>query len=200
MLNSIVEKTEVERDGHVSTGVVGIQYLMRCLTKYGRQDLAYKLATQETYPSWGYMAKRGATTIWELWNGDTAAPDMNSANHVMLLGDLVIWYYENLAGIKNAEGSTGFRHIEMKPCFPDGLGRVSATYRSVSGTIGSRWERDGDSLSWTVTIPANCSATLYLPVALHPDEPVQAEGIRGITSQEAYWQVELSSGTYHFGK
>ena len=200
VLNSIVEKTEVERAGHVSTGVVGIQYLMRCLTKYGRQDLAYKLATQETYPSWGYMAKRGATTIWELWNGDTAAPDMNSANHVMLLGDLVIWYYENLAGIKNAEGSTGFRHIEMKPCFPNGLGRVSATHRSVSGTIGSRWERDGDSLSWTVTIPANCSATLYLPVALHPEKPVLAEGIRGITSQETYWQVELSSGTYHFGK
>ena len=88
----------------------------------------------------------------------------------------------------------------MKPCFPDGLGRVSATYRSVSGIIGSRWERDGDSLSWTVTIPANCSATLYLPVALHPEKPVLAEGIRGITSQEAYWQVELSSGTYHFGK
>ena len=200
VLDSIVEKTEVERDGHVSTGVVGIQYLMRCLTKYGRQDLAYKLATQETYPSWGYMAKRGATTIWELWNGDTAAPDMNSANHVMLIGDLVIWYYENLAGIKNAEGSTGFRHIEMKPCFPDGLGRVSATYHSVSGIIGSQWERNGDSLSWTVTIPANCSATLYLPVALHPEKPVQAKGIRGITSQEAYWQVELSSGTYHFGK
>lgn len=200
VLDSIVEKTEVERDGHVSTGVVGIQYLMRCLTKYGRQDLAYKLATQETYPSWGYMAKRGATTIWELWNGDTAAPDMNSANHVMLIGDLVIWYYENLAGIKNAEGSTGFRHIEMKPCFPDGLGRVSATYHSVSGIIGSQWERNGDSLSWTVTIPANCSATLYLPVALHPEKPVQAKGIRGITPQEAYWQVELSSGTYHFGK
>ncbi len=200
VLDSIVEKNEVERDGHVSTGVVGTQYLMRCLTKYGRQDLAYKLATQDTYPSWGYMAKRGATTIWELWNGDTAAPDMNSANHVMLIGDLVIWYYENLAGIKNAEGSTGFRHIEMKPCFPDGLGRVSATYHSVSGIIGSQWERNGDSLSWTVTIPANCSATLYLPVALHPEKPVQAEGIRGITSQEAYWQVELSSGTYHFGK
>ncbi len=200
VLSSIVEKTEVERDGHISTGVVGIQYLMRCLTMYGRQDLAYRLAVQDTYPSWGYMAKKGATTIWELWNGDTASPDMNSANHVMLLGDLIIWYYENLAGIRNADGSGGFRHIEMKPCFPDGLGRVCASYRSVSGTIRSSWEREGDSLSWTVTVPANCTATLYIPVRLHPERPAPAEGMRDVAAFEEYWKVELASGTYHFGK
>ena len=73
---------------------------MRGLTEHGREDLAYKIVTNTDYPSWGYMIEKGATTIWELWNGDTAAPDMNSANHVMLLGDLLIWYYENLAGIK----------------------------------------------------------------------------------------------------
>ena len=74
---------------------------MRGLTEYGGLELAYKIVTNDTYPSWGYMIKKGATTIWELWNGDTANPAMNSRNHVMLLGDLLIWFYEDLAGIKN---------------------------------------------------------------------------------------------------
>ena len=108
VFDNIVQKTEVDFDGHVSTGVLGIQQLMRGLTEHGNIDLAYKIATNETYPSWGYMVNKGATTIWELWNGDTADPAMNSGNHVMLLGDLIIWYYEDLAGIKNAPGSVAF--------------------------------------------------------------------------------------------
>ena len=99
----------------MSTGVVGIQHLLRGLTEYGKADLAYTIATNDTYPSWGYMAKNGATTIWELWNGNTADPAMNSGNHVMLLGDLVIWLYEKLAGIKNAPSSIGFKKILMQP-------------------------------------------------------------------------------------
>ena len=86
---------DVYKRQHVSTGVLGIQHLMRGLTQYGNVDLAYKIATNDTYPSWGYMVRKGATTIWELWNGDTADPAMNSGNHVMLLGDLIIWYYED---------------------------------------------------------------------------------------------------------
>ena len=93
VFENIVNKTEVDFNGHVSTGVLGIQHLMRGLTEYGRVDLAYKILTNETYPSWGYMVRQGATTIWELWNGDTADPAMNSGNHVMLLGDLLLWKY-----------------------------------------------------------------------------------------------------------
>ena len=100
---NIIDKTVNEFDGHVSTGVVGIQQLMRTLTEYGRGDLALKLATNDTYPSWGYMVRNGVTTIWELWNGNTADPAMNSGNHVMLLGDLIIWEYEYLGGIRALE-------------------------------------------------------------------------------------------------
>lgn len=197
VFQNVVDKTEKDCKGHVSAGVVGIQHLMRGLTEYGRKDLAYKIVTNTDYPSWGYMIEKGATTIWELWNGDTAAPDMNSANHVMLLGDLLIWYYENLAGIKNAEESVGFRHIEMKPCFPDGLSYVKASYQSVSGEIASHWSRTGKEFSWEVTIPANCSATVYLPVALHPEKP---EAVRAHSIKRAgeYWVVELGSGDYRF--
>ena len=109
VFDNIVRKTEEDFGGHVSTGVLGIQHLMRGLTEYGRKDLAFKIVTNETYPSWGYMINKGATTIWELWNGDTADPAMNSANHVMLLGDLLIWYYEDLAGIKCADSAQAFK-------------------------------------------------------------------------------------------
>jgi alpha-L-rhamnosidase len=160
---NILDKTMNDFDGHVSTGVVGIQQLLRTLTHYGRTDLALHLATDTTYPSWGYMAKRGATTIWELWNGDTGDPSMNSANHVMLLGDLLIWEYEYLAGIRPLE--PGYTKIELRPTVPDGLNRVDCTYRSVSGLIESHWHRDGNRFEWVIVIPPNTTAEVYLPTA-----------------------------------
>ncbi len=197
VFDNVVRKTETDCGGHVSAGVVGIQHLMRGLTEYGRKDMAYRIATETEYPSWGYMIKKGATTIWELWNGDTAAPDMNSANHVMLLGDLLIWYYEDLAGIKNAEGSTAFRHIDMSPCFPDGLEWVNASYRSVSGLIGSHWRRSDDGFTWRVTIPANCKATVRIPLSLHPSKPEEKDA-HSVTQEGDHWVVELGSGVYTF--
>ena len=160
---NILDKTMNDFDGHVSTGVVGIQQLLRTLTHYGRTDLALHLATDTTYPSWGYMAKRGATTIWELWNGDTGDPSMNSANHVMLLGDLLIWEYEYLAGIRPLE--PGYTQIELRPTVPDGLNCVDCTYRSVSGLIESHWHRDGNRFEWVIVIPPNTTAEVYLPTA-----------------------------------
>lgn len=197
VFDNIVKKTEEDFDGHVSTGVVGIQYLMRGLSKYGRKDLAYKIATNEDYPSWGYMVNKGATTIWELWNGDTANPAMNSANHVMLLGDLLIWYYEDLAGIKCAPGSCGFRKILMQPVFPDGLDYVDASYNSVSGLIKSNWKRDGNMLEWKVTIPANSSAVLYIPKMFNA-MPVSQDGVHSVNEKDDAVVVEIGSGEYMF--
>lgn len=160
---NIVDKTMGECGGHVSTGVIGIQYLMRTLTEYGRGDMALKIASDTTYPSWGYMQRQGATTIWELWNGNTANPAMNSGNHVMLLGDLLVWEYEYLAGIRPLQ--PGYTQIELKPYPIEGLDHVSATYESVSGTISSAWKRKGNQFEWTFTIPANTTATVSLPTA-----------------------------------
>ena len=158
---NIISKTMNDFGGHVSTGVVGIPQLMRTLTHYGRSDLALRLATDTTYPSWGYMARRGATTIWELWNGDTGDPSMNSANHVMLLGDLLLWEYEYLGGIRPLE--PGYSKIQFRPTFVEGLNRVDCTYRSVSGTIESHWRRTGKGIEWTVVVPPNTTAEVYLP-------------------------------------
>ena len=163
VMQSIVKKTENECGGHVSTGVVGIQQLMRCLTEYGRGDLALKIASNDTYPSWGYMVRNGATTIWELWNGNTADPAMNSGNHVMLLGDLILWEYEYLGGIRAME--PGYSIIQLKPYPIEGLGFVNCAYESVSGRIESNWKREGKHFEWDFVIPANTTAEVCLPTA-----------------------------------
>ena len=161
VFDNIVDKTEREFGGHVSTGVVGIQYLMRTLTDHCRGDLALKIATDTTYPSWGYMVKKGATTIWELWNGDTGDPSMNSGNHVMLLGDLIIWYYEYLGGIRAIGPGCGT--FMLQPHIIDGLDYVNCSYNSVSGRIESNWRRKGDRFEWDILIPPNTSAAVMLP-------------------------------------
>ena len=148
--------------GTVTCGVIGIGWLMHALTDMGRSDVAWLLATNKKYPSWGYMAEHGATTIWELWNGDTASPKMNSGNHVMLLGDLLSWIYEDVAGIQSSEN--GFKHITMKPDFTvDEIDDIDASYQSIYGQIASRWKKAKGKLHWHVEIPANTSATIHLP-------------------------------------
>lgn len=163
VMESIINKTMNECGGHVSTGVIGIQQLMRCLTEYGHGDLALKIASNDTYPSWGYMYRNGATTIWELWNGNTADPAMNSGNHVMLLGDLILWEYEYLGGIRALE--PGYSKIQLKPYPIEGLDFVNCSYNSVSGRIQSQWKREGNRFEWDIVIPANTTAEVCLPTA-----------------------------------
>ncbi|WP_080905111.1 alpha-L-rhamnosidase [Parabacteroides sp. Marseille-P3160] len=195
VFNNIVEKTEKDFGGHVSTGVLGIQHLMRGLTEYGRTDLAYKIATNITYPSWGYMIQKGATTIWELWNGDTADPAMNSGNHVMLLGDLLIWFYEDLAGIKNDPSSVGYKKLLMSPVFPEGLDYVSASYDSMYGKIKSAWKKKNGIFSWDITLPGNTSALVRIPKEFQIDTTKLAGKIK---ETDSYLELEIGSGTYHF--
>ncbi|HSC55055.1 MAG TPA: glycoside hydrolase family 78 protein [Phnomibacter sp.] len=196
---------EVTNNGHLSCGLVGIQWLMRGLTEIGRADLAYKVATQKTYPSWGYMIENGATAIWELWNGNTAAPNMNSQNHVMMLGDLFIWYYECLAGIKSDDKLTGFKKIIMKPKRIDDLKSVNATYNTPYGWVKSDWKIQGKNFLWNITVPANTTAVVYLPAEegakvfeagkqLKGDEA----GVLSIKPIKGRVILELGSGDYSF--
>ena len=200
----IVAKTENEFDGHVSTGLIGIQWLMRGLSDYGRPDLAYRIATNKTYPSWGYMIEKDATTIWELWNGDTADPAMNSANHVMLLGDLIIWYYEYLAGIKNAEDATAFGKMEMKPLITGDLSYVKASYNSARGLIKSHWQMSDGKFVWNITIPANCTAVVHIPATAGQSVTEGSVGIekvkdiKSVETQDNEVVLEIGSGNYVF--
>ena len=163
--NSFMRRVKGTTDEpHIDCGVIGISWLMRYLSKAGLGTVAYQIATTKTYPGWGYMAENGATTIWELWNGNTANPSMNSGNHVMMLGDLIPWAYECLAGIAPDPAQPGFKHIVMRPDFSiSAIDGVTATYPSVYGDIKSTWTRKDSQLTWTVIIPANTTAELFLP-------------------------------------
>lgn len=163
VFNNLVKVTMEDFNGHISVGLIGVQAIMRIFTENGRPDIAYKLATNTDYPSWGYMVEQGATTIWELWNSDTADPFMNSWNHVMLLGDLLIWYYEDLAGIKPDPAVPGFKKIIMKPIPVGDLTYVKASHNSPYGMIRSEWEIIGEEFRWNISVPANTTATVYVP-------------------------------------
>lgn len=166
VVKNAVASIMVTNKGHISSGVIGVQWLLRELSRKGYADVAYLLATNKSYPSWGYMAERGATTIWELWNGDTANPEMNSGNHVMLLGDLIPWCYENLGGIRSdrSSGKIGFKHIIMKPNFDiQDISYADVSYRSPYGKITSNWKKTLQHLEWDITIPANTTAEVHLP-------------------------------------
>jgi alpha-L-rhamnosidase len=197
----ITDKIIEENDGHISTGLIGTQWLMRGLTRLGRPDIALQLATNRGYPSWGYMVEQGASTIWELWNGDTADPGMNSHNHVMLLGDLVAWFYEDLAGIRPDPRFPGFKRIIMDPAFPDGLDFVDASYKSVHGLIISKWGIENGRLTWDITIPPNTTAEVNIPAdsILESGEPVKkGMGIKSIHKGKGHTIIEIGSGSYRF--
>lgn len=195
VFKNIVEKTVNEFNSHVSTGLIGIQQLLRGLTDNGQGELALKIATNTTYPSWGYMAEQGATTIWELWNGNTADPAMNSGNHVMLLGDLLIWSYQYLAGIGQQEGSQGFKRIELKPWPIKGLDHVSASYHSIYGDIKSAWKTSGNRFSWQFTIPANTTARVYIPLS---NRQLSAKEAKGLTRDGKFVGLENGYAVFDF--
>lgn len=212
VFNNLVENIVQKTNSHVGTGLIGGQWLMRTLTDNGRPDLAYTLATNTSYPSWGYMIERGATTIWELWNGDTADPAMNSGNHVMLVGDLLTWFYGYLGGIRPAP--PGFQAATIKPYVVGELTHVSATLDTQYGRYVSNWRRDGEELILEVTVPANCRAMLAVPT-LGKSSPVIAESGKTVWQNGQYvsgqaglsagrldgdWVVfEAGSGEYRFG-
>lgn len=204
VFNNIYDRIKTKDGMHISTGVIGTQWLMRGLTDNGQPGMAYALASNKTYPSWGYMAEHGATTIWELWNGNTANPQMNSQNHVMLLGDLLIWLYEDLAGISSDDTAIAFKQIVMKPSFPEGLNEVNASYQSLYGTISSHWKKENNDLIWNIQVPANAKAVLYIPADSMDDikeggkAANKSESIHFLKMEKRNAVVEIGSGRYSF--
>lgn len=193
-----------EFDNHVNSGIIGGMWLMRGLSDNGRPDLAYKLATNTTYPSWGYMMKQGSTTIWELWNGDAANPMMNSGNHQMLLGDLLIWYYEYLAGIKTDTKDVAFKKIIMNPYFPAELRFVNASLETEYGMVKSSWERTDKSIKWKIIIPPNSAAEVHFPEGNAGKIKESGKSINAIFdiksdfAEKGKTVVLLGSGSYNF--
>jgi alpha-L-rhamnosidase len=197
----------VEReDWHLSTGFVGVGYLCPVLTEAGRADVAYRLLNNETYPSWGYTIKNGATTIWERWDGWTEengfqSPNMNSFNHYSL-GSVGEWLYRYVAGI-DAE-TPGYGRIVIRPRPGGGLTHARGEYDSIHGKIVSAWNVEEDRFRLRVTIPPNTTATVHVPDAngagvTEGGEPAEkAEGVESVRTGGGEAVFEVGSGEYEF--
>lgn len=195
-----------ERDNHLSVGFLGVNLLLPVLTDVGRPDLAWTLLTNTTYPSWLYAVTQGATTIWERWDGWTKErgfqdPGMNSFNHYAY-GSCGQWMFADAAGI--ASDGPSYRRITMHPIPGGGITFVKAHYDSVRGRIATSWSISGSLFRLNVSIPANTTATVYVPARSAADvseggKPVsKSPGVRFAGMKDGCAVFEVGSGDYRF--
>ena len=193
----------------LSVGFLGVNVILPVLTEIGAADVAYDLMLQNQMPSWLYSVQNGATTIWERWNsysieesfGDSG---MNSFNHYSY-GACLEWMYKYMSGIDIDEDIPGFKHIILQPTIDaDGeIDTVNGSYESVYGEIVSNWTSEGGVMNaYHAVIPANTSATLYLPITEAQASGVECAGVTftGMTTHFGVEvaQFELASGGYDF--
>ena len=189
----------VEADNfHLDVGLLGTKALLNALSENGYPDVAYKVASQETFPSWGWWMVNGATTLYENWPVD-AKSDI-SLNHIMF-GEVSAWFYKSLGGIRPDPLNPGFRNILLEPHFAEGLNQFEASHLGPYGTIVSSWRRIKDKVEYDVVVPANSSATLILKgkKISEGNQPVEKNPFIKLVSVENVVQTySISSGKYHF--
>jgi len=184
---NLAKRVEAEQF-HLDVGLLGQKAILNALSENGYADVGYKLAAQETYPSWGWWIKNGATTLYENWNIQ-AANDI-SLNHIMF-GEIGAWLYKGLGGIQPDPAHPGFKHVVFKPYFPEKLEHFEAKHTGPYGEIISSWTRTGKSLNYTVVVPPNSTGTVYLPEV--KGRKIVLEG-KPVTDR----MVEVQPGTHVF--
>ncbi|MBN1844997.1 MAG: hypothetical protein JW810_04900, partial [Sedimentisphaerales bacterium] len=195
-----------DHDWHLTTGFVGLSYLLPVLTETGNLDIAYRLLNNDTFPSWGYSIRNGATSIWERWDGWTEekgfqTPGMNSFAHYSF-GSVCEWMFYTMAGI-DTDGP-GYKKIILRPRPGGGFSSVRAAYNSIHGRIGSKWNIDDGRFHWTIEVPANTTATVFVPTASadsvrEGDRPAaEAAGVRFLRQTEDAAVYEVGGGQYVF--
>jgi alpha-L-rhamnosidase len=193
---------------HLTTGFLGTPYLCHVLSRYGYSDVAYTLLLQETYPSWLYPVTKGATTIWERWdgirtNGDFQAITMNSFNHYAY-GAIGDWMYRVMVGLDNEDGSIGYKKIRIRPHISGKFTHASATYQTQYGKLSSGWKLENGKLILHAEVPANTTATIYIPATAATDvlengQPLSsAKDIQVVGKEKEYVVLKVGSGKYEF--
>ena len=182
---------------HFDAGVVGVKYLLNTLTEAGRADIVYQLVNQRDFPSLGYWVEQEATTLWQDWDGSM------SLNHIMF-GSVSEWFFKALAGINVDPEQPGFKNVIIKPFIIDDLTWSNGEHTSMYGTIKSSWEKKDGQLRLRLTIPANTTATVYLPTSnpesiKEEDIVVQsAQGVEFVRYENGRAIMEIGSGSYTF--
>ncbi|MCF7731317.1 MAG: glycoside hydrolase family 78 protein [Akkermansiaceae bacterium] len=203
-----LEADIIAKNYHLSTGFVGVSYLLPELTKAGRIDTAYRLLLQDSFPSWLFSVKMGATTIWERWDGWT--PDkgfqdigMNSFNHYSL-GSCGEWLFGTVAGIDQDPAVPGFKQIIIRPRPGGNLTTASGRFRSIHGAITNSWSLKNGNFALTTTIPANTSATVHVPAknaagVMESGKPAAtADGVKFLRMDDGAAVFAVGSGHYRF--
>ena len=191
---------------HLSTGFIGTKDLMLALSKIGRNDVAYRLVHNDTFPSWGFSIKNGATTIWERWNGWTPEKgfgpvSMNSYAHYSF-GAVYQWMVENIGGIRN--DGLAYGKIAIAPQLDAKLTHAETGYNSIRGLIETKWKKEDQGLSLGVTIPPNTSATVAVPAGAgakitEGGKPVEtAPGVKFLRKDPKAMVYEVEAGNYQF--
>jgi alpha-L-rhamnosidase len=179
----------VERDSfHLDVGLLGQKAILNALSENGHADVAYRIATQKTFPSWGWWIVNGATTLYENWNIDSKY-DI-SLNHIMF-GEIGAWLYKGLGGIRPDPSQPGFKNVLIRPFIPDDMDSFEASHDGPFGKIVSSWKRENKQLIYTIVVPANSTAELELP-DWKINKPMK-DG-KKITR----WPVQLKPGVHRF--
>jgi alpha-L-rhamnosidase len=203
------EKFEEEirkKDWHLGTGFIGTPRLLPALSEAGKEDVAYKLLLQDTFPSWLYQVKLGATTMWERWDGFIPPakfqdPGMNSFNHYAF-GSIGEWMWGTMVGIEAEE--PGFRTIRIRPRPGGGIGFVKGRYASINGEIVSEWKEKAGKFEMRVVVPVNCVARVHVPssdvgaVKVDGGKATEVEGVRYVGQEGGAAVFEVGSGEYRF--
>ena len=196
------------REHHLTTGFLGTPYLLHVLGATGHVETAFRLLTQRTYPSWLYPITRGATTMWERWDGirpDSSFedPGMNSFNHYAF-GAVGDWMYQNIGGIDVDPAAPGYRRSRIAPRPGAGLTSATASLETVYGTLSSSWKLDGPRFALDVAVPANTSAEVILWDARldqvrEGGAPLSGrDGVRAARQRGSDVIVDVGSGRYNF--
>jgi alpha-L-rhamnosidase len=191
---------------HLTTGFVGLSYLLPMLTETGYPDVAYRLLNNDTFPSWGYSIKNGATSIWERWDGWTEekgfqTPGMNSFAHYSF-GSVCEWMFYTMAGI-DTDGP-GYKKIIIKPQPGGDMNYTKASYNSINGLIGSDWRIVKRKFHLQVSVPVNTTATVYVPTNLTDsvreggNPATSAPGVKFLRYENRQAVYQVASGDYYF--
>ncbi len=194
------------RQWHLSTGFVGTKDLMQVLTRFGRTDVAYRLFEQDTFPSWRFSIKHGATSIWERWDGwvpdkGFQDPGMNSFAHYSF-GAVAEWMYKTIGGIDTI--GPGFKRILIRPQPGGALTHAEVTYRSINGRIETKWRSADGRFQLEVAVPANTTARVVIPAgdpAAVTEGGIAADkapGVRFVERADGTSVYEVESGRYSF--
>lgn len=188
-----------DRGNAMTAGDVGFRYLLQALAQGGQSEVIYDMIDQDEKPGYGYQLKKGATSLTEAWDANHHA----SQNHFML-GQIIEWFYKDLVGIDSDPDAPGFENIIIKPSPVGDLEWAEATYDSIRGPIAVHWDRNGNQFRLKATIPANTTATVYLPAAADSavtesgKAAADSPGVRFVGREGDRNAYAIDSGSYTF--